>query len=134
MTTNETLQAYHDILVAIAQGKTSQWREYPHQDWQYVDNGTIMAEIATQEYPPWCYRVKPIGIEANGFVIPRPLQVPPTYNSVYWYITPSTNRGYQSATWTDHAADQQRLKNRQIWAAEDEIKTAIQELAALLST
>jgi hypothetical protein len=132
MTTKES--PYAKILMAIAAGEDIQWRPTTTSNFRAQGNATTLREIADEAYGPDCYRVKPDGIEVNGFVIPRPLKAPPPCDALYWYLSSNTESGYYCSQWTDHGLDHNRLKNRQIWATEEGVRQAVQALTDLLST
>jgi hypothetical protein len=134
MATKETKNPYHDVLVAIAQGKMIQFRTHPDQSWRGEDNYTVLTEVAQGIYNPSCYRVKPSGIEANGFVIPRPLKVKPLHGEDYYYLTADADCSYGVDSWDDYDADQLRFNSRLIWATEDDAKAAVVAIRELMNT
>ena len=80
----KTPHPYAEILRAIADGEEIQFRSAG--TWCDQSLETTLQEIADEDYPPECYRVKPNVVMINGHEVPEPLKELPLEDGamVYW--------------------------------------------------
>lgn len=110
---------FAEILQAIINGEETQYYHEAADEWVTQSSELTLQEIASGEYSPEEYRVKPRTIRIGDYDVPEPLRVAPEAGQLYYVPTPHWDDGYVAFMWEGNIFDLRQLRNGHAHSTEE---------------